>query len=86
MNKVSTIIHNKMKDFEKKQDEKLAEVTKTITQRLSEGITNEVTLQMDSKFDKYMNKILTATEKPKIEKMTPTPYIQQCQNSYAKRD
>ena len=37
---------------------------------------------MDSKFDKYMNKILTAIEKPKIEKMTPTPHIQQSQNSY----
>ena len=82
MNEVSTIIHNKMKDFEKKQDEKLAELTKTITQTVSEGIMNVITKQMDSKFDKYMNKILTAIEKLKIEKTTPTPHIQQSQNSY----
>ena len=60
---VSTIIQEKMIAFEKKQDGKLAEITKTISTTVSEGIMNAVTTQMEVKFDKYMRKILQAVEK-----------------------
>ena len=79
---MSTIINDKMKAFEVIEDEKLADVTKTIAQTVSEGIMNSVTNQMDKKFDDYMSKILTAIDKPKTEpNVTPTQ-TQQFQNPY----
>ena len=63
LKEVTTIISDKMTQFESKQNKKLDEMTKMISTTVSEGIMNVVTKQMEEKFDGYMCKILKAVEK-----------------------
>ena len=63
VNEITEIIDKKMTQFESKQDEKIAEITKSISKTISEGIMEVVTEKMETKFEGYMSKILKAVEK-----------------------